>query len=485
MLDEATRLLGKELRKFKEFTCIVFKTTELPSEVAARRRRAEGKPQSESQATALAGARPKLFNLSTYKLHALGDYVNTIRMFGTTDSFTTQIGEAAHQLIKKFYQSTNKQEPAKQLARQERRHTRVRRQLDAVHSSATSGLEQKNHEELSPVVHHNLSSSSNNTINLAKFLSDRSDDPAVKDFIPKLKNHLLSRLLDLDYDGDERTFTDDQRKQLRFADGLNKVLQPKRFQINYTTYDVRRDQDTLWPGHGASIMVLSREDGDCVHPFWYAQVLGAFYIDVEYAGIVPCTKHTMDFLWVRWFGVVPGYHWGFKRARLPKIGFIADSSATFGFLDPTLVIRACHLIPAFADGRTDTLLQQGPSAARPANEVDDWVAYYVNIFADRDMYSRFAGIGVGHDVQFTSPLSTGGMDQHQEGGRAVDTSNLEIPENSLDDEDLTEQSNHNEDEEDSSGEDDEDDGESDSKELDDDDDESDSESDSEGPRFKF
>ncbi|KAG2029986.1 hypothetical protein BDR03DRAFT_879450, partial [Suillus americanus] len=46
----------------------------------------------------------------------------------------------------------------------------------------------------------------------------------------------------------------------------------KRLQINYTTYDVRRDQDTLKPGYGGVVMTLSREhDGD-THPFWYAQV---------------------------------------------------------------------------------------------------------------------------------------------------------------------------------------------------------------------
>ena len=36
------------------------------------------------------GHRPKVLNLRTYKLHALGDYVVQIRMFGTTDSYSTQ-----------------------------------------------------------------------------------------------------------------------------------------------------------------------------------------------------------------------------------------------------------------------------------------------------------------------------------------------------------------------------------------------------------
>jgi len=88
----------------------------------------------------------------------------------------------------------------------------------------------------------------------------------------------------------------------------------------------------------------------------------------------------MEFLWVRWFGVEPDYRWGFKNAWLPKIGFIpSDSGAAFGFLDPSFVLRACHLIPAFADGRTNSLLRHGTSVARENNNVDDWAAFYVNM----------------------------------------------------------------------------------------------------------
>jgi hypothetical protein len=34
--------------------------------------------------------KPKLLNLDTYTYHALGDYLKTIRAFGTTDSYSTQ-----------------------------------------------------------------------------------------------------------------------------------------------------------------------------------------------------------------------------------------------------------------------------------------------------------------------------------------------------------------------------------------------------------
>ena len=155
----------------------------------------------------------------------------------------------------------------------------------------------------------------------------------------------------------------------------NRVLQPKCFQVNYTTYNIRHEQDTLHPGHGAFIMMLSRENGPGAHPFWYAQILCAFLTLVHYRGV----SQMMEVLWVRWFGVVPGHQWGIKKARLPKIGFILDSPGAFGFLDPSLVLRACHLIPAFAKGHTDSLLPHGPSIARENGSSDDWTAYYVNM----------------------------------------------------------------------------------------------------------
>ncbi|KAG2068597.1 hypothetical protein BDR04DRAFT_1024027 [Suillus decipiens] len=234
--------------------------------------------------------------------------------------------------------------------------------------------------------------------------SDTFNNVTWQNFIPKIKDHILSRLLGLEYDGDKQDFTDVERNDLRFINNLNHVFQPKRFQINYTMYDVHRDQDTLRPGKGSTVMTLSRESGAGAHPFWYARVLGTFCINVLHVG--PNARNrspqSMEVLWVRWFGVVPHYHWGFREGHLPKIGFIPNSPAAFGFLDPSLVIRACHLIPAFADHRTNDLLRHGPSAARLPGEVDDWASFYVNIFADRDMFCHFAGIGVGHQVQYDS-----------------------------------------------------------------------------------
>jgi hypothetical protein len=92
-LSQSLRRLGAQLRKFSRFTCSAFQTTELPGETAARYRR---QPESGMGA---AGPKPKSFNLFTYKLHALGDYVQSIRAFGTTDSYTTQIVCALFQRV--------------------------------------------------------------------------------------------------------------------------------------------------------------------------------------------------------------------------------------------------------------------------------------------------------------------------------------------------------------------------------------------------
>lgn len=128
-------------------------------------------------------------------------------------------------------------------------------------------------------------------------------------------------------------------------------------------------------------MVVSPETGPNAHPYWYARVLGVFHVKVMHLGPEAQNRSVqhMEFLWVRWFGVEPSYRWGFKAARLPKIGFVPDTdSSAFGFLDPSLVIRGCHLVPSFADGRTATLLNTSTlTAARQPDETDDWTNYYV------------------------------------------------------------------------------------------------------------
>jgi hypothetical protein len=86
-MEDITISLGKELRAFCANSCPAFQTRELRREAEGRQRRQQ---RSTASSKATASRQPKSFNLQTYKLHALGDYVSSIRRFGTTDSYSTQ-----------------------------------------------------------------------------------------------------------------------------------------------------------------------------------------------------------------------------------------------------------------------------------------------------------------------------------------------------------------------------------------------------------
>jgi hypothetical protein len=201
----------------------------------------------------------------------------------------------------------------------------------------------------------------------------------LQNFIPRLKDHFLSRLLGREFDGDEFQYTPEDRSTIRIIG--DQIYSGKVLRINYTSYDIRRDQDSMNPRTHCDVMVLSTETGPGAHQYWYARVLGIFHAKVNHIGL-EARNHSiqhMEFLWVRWFGMEPGYRWGFKTARLPKIGFVPDTDeGAFGFLDPSLVIRGCHLVPCFANGRTSGLLRTSTlTAARRPDEDEDWANYYV------------------------------------------------------------------------------------------------------------
>src|ERR1700691_1556167 len=98
ILDQTTIHIGSKLRAFSNQTCAAFDTKELKREVEARKRRQlkrtparSTKKSASDQATQKeSGPRQRKFNLQTYKYHALGDYANMIRQFGTSDSFSTE-----------------------------------------------------------------------------------------------------------------------------------------------------------------------------------------------------------------------------------------------------------------------------------------------------------------------------------------------------------------------------------------------------------
>jgi hypothetical protein len=158
----------------------------------------------------------------------------------------------------------------------------------------------------------------------------------------------------------------------------DRIYRHKVLRVNYTTYNIRRDQDSLNPRTHGDIMVLSGVDE---HPYWYARIVGIFHAMVLKIGPKSMSREPkrMEFLFVRWFGLdtVTDEVGGWKTKKLHQIGFVEGDEA-FGFVNPADVIRAVHLIPRFSQGRTKNYL--GPSFARSSVENDeDWVRYYVNM----------------------------------------------------------------------------------------------------------
>ena len=238
----------------------------------------------------------------------------------------------------------------------------------------------------------------------------------------------MARLLCLPYDGDEHSFTASDRATIILKD--NKIYSHKVLRVNYTTYDVRRGQDSINPTTLRRYVMLAAHDNQTLqnsHPFWYAQVLGIFHTWVVHTGQKSNSPipRKIEFLWIRWLGPQPGHTSGWRSLRLDRVGFITEEHNTpsFGFLDPTHVIRGAHLIPAFVYGQTNRFL--GPSLIRRDKVEQDWASFYVNRyvqtfsfklspsfyvliscrFVDRDMFMRYFGGGVGHRRQASGASS--------------------------------------------------------------------------------
>jgi len=91
-LDHALKKLSAQVQRFQWKTCEAFKTYELPNEATAWHCQQQALSESGHLVKPISSAAClKPFNILTYKFHALGDYTRSIQMFGTTDSYTTQV----------------------------------------------------------------------------------------------------------------------------------------------------------------------------------------------------------------------------------------------------------------------------------------------------------------------------------------------------------------------------------------------------------
>jgi hypothetical protein len=135
-----------------------------------------------------AACRIKKFTLNTYKYHACGDYPNTIRRYGTTDSYSTEIvscslsrvvrlticlqGELEHKKPKTRYKRTDRKLFIKQITSIECRQARIRRIRERYSISCSKPVPR------SPRGHHHVASSEDDWDHIGTFLIRHQGDPA-------------------------------------------------------------------------------------------------------------------------------------------------------------------------------------------------------------------------------------------------------------------------------------------------------------------
>ena len=97
--ENAMSSLGQQIRTFSSNVCASFVTMDTPKENATRTRRKAAKASNKSgqQTPSSSSTKPKtgpkcqwFFCIDTYKWHTLGDYLKSIQLHGTTDSYSSQ-----------------------------------------------------------------------------------------------------------------------------------------------------------------------------------------------------------------------------------------------------------------------------------------------------------------------------------------------------------------------------------------------------------
>lgn len=200
-------------------------------------------------------------------------------------------------------------------------------------------------------------------------------DDCTQNFLPKLRDHLLTQLLGLEYNGDEQEFMTAERNHVVICKGS--IYQHQVLRVNYTTYDMWRDQDSINVKTHPDIMLIAREDESDENrsAYWYARVIGVFHAYVQHTSPNAHSKETqkMDFLWVQWYirNWDGSYRAGWKARQLPRVSYIEpqDGLSMFGFLDPNLVVCGVHIIPGFEHDYVE----------KPVDADLDCYLYYINM----------------------------------------------------------------------------------------------------------
>ncbi|KAJ7448896.1 hypothetical protein B0H11DRAFT_2161975 [Mycena galericulata] len=247
-------------------------------------------------------------------------------------------GELEHRRVERFYARTNKNTAVRQMTVLERREQALlrisrkpkkaqkKRQLKKMRPYVDLA-ESESLPYTAPEEHHHISHSRNFPSNILQFLNKNDGDPAThQGYMPKLKGHLLDRLLhpDSSWCGDDFEFTPEQHHKILIKNNRFYRHKPEVLPVNYTTYDVRRGQDSI----------NQPPEGDTSRPFSYARIVGIFHVEaVNNTPGAYKVPTLIDVLWVRNFRIDKIYRAGFKAKRLHRLEFLPSD-------DPKAFTRA-------------------------------------------------------------------------------------------------------------------------------------------------
>jgi hypothetical protein len=201
-----------------------------------------------------------------------------------------------------------------------------------------------------PEEHHSIASSLKTRIDLGDLVNEHPEDPAFAYFVDDLQNHLLARLNNVhDF---EPVYTDEERSMLNIQ--RNQIYPHSTLRVNYTTYDMYRDQDVIKPSVPSRSFIITTAPPNCGALFWYGRVLGIYHTEVTHPPTHGHQPQKIQFLHVRWMVEDPEHEGSFRECRLDRLSYHPVPRDAYSFLDPSLVIRGCFTIPGFQWGRDQT-----------------------------------------------------------------------------------------------------------------------------------
>ena len=213
----------------------------------------------------------------------------------------------------------------------------------------------------------------------------------LQDFLPCLKTHLLPCILEHIRSESENSSSSISVEQAELKHVIlwhNWMYAHKIIKFNYTTYNMRWDQDVLNPGTShCNFMTLAQPDSNepsDEHPFLYSQILGIFHVNVIYNSprMIDYNPRCFDFLWVCWYDLENSVPRKSKTTKLKASHCLnclvfpsLDEENSVGFLDPVDVLQGCHIIPAFAQ---EKCFSDSEELSKCVHEDRDWNVYYIS-----------------------------------------------------------------------------------------------------------